>query len=53
MWKWLKGSVDITPQQEQAVQVKVIQGDILKSKCDVMINTTNNEFNLAGRFFSR
>ena len=50
--KWIKGSVDITLQQEQAVQVKVLRGDILKSQCEVMINTTDNEFDLTSKFFT-
>ena len=39
-------SSKLTPQQERAVNVNVIKGDILASPCEVMINTTGSEFNL-------
>ena len=40
----------LTPQQEKAVKVNVIKGDILASPCEVMINTTGSEFNLTRKW---
>ena len=39
-----------TPKQEKAVKIDVIRGDILSSKCEVMVNTTGSDFNLTRKF---
>ena len=47
----MQSSIDLTPEQEKAVQVNLSVGDIVASNCDVMINTTGPDFDLTSTYY--